>query len=172
VNTANADLIEGTALTDRISELTARYPKMYATIGYPGHENDQLFEAGYDHPGNETSCEYCDTNPLITRPNRNGNEPCIRYGLIASGYWVVRHGGTRERLRRRLDVLCFETEAAGLTNSFLCLVIRGICDYAGSHKRKLWQPYTVATAAAYTKQLLLMIPEAELQDQDYFAKPT
>jgi nucleoside phosphorylase len=165
-------LTEGTALTARISELAARYPKMYATIGYPGHENDQLFEAGYDHPGNETSCEYCDTNQLITRPNRTGNEPCIHYGLIASGNWVMRHGGTRERLRREMDVLCFEMDATGLMNSFPCLVIRGICDYADSHKTELWQPYAAATAAAYTKELLLMIPEAEMQDQDYFAKPT
>jgi nucleoside phosphorylase len=31
-------------------------------------------------------------------------------------------------------VLCFEMEAAGLMNAFPCLVIRGICDHADSHK--------------------------------------
>jgi nucleoside phosphorylase len=30
--------------------------------------------------------------------------------------------------------------AAGLMNSFLSLVIRGICDYADSHESKRWQP--------------------------------
>jgi hypothetical protein len=34
------------------------------------------------------------------------------------------------------DVLCFEIDAAGLINSFSCLVICGICDYANSHKNK------------------------------------
>jgi nucleoside phosphorylase len=59
-------------------------------------------------------------------------------------------------------VLCFEMEAAGLMNSFPCLVVRGICDYADSHKNKRWQPYAVATAAAYAKEVLSVIPPAEV----------
>jgi nucleoside phosphorylase len=42
-------------------------------------------------------------------------------------------------------------------DSFPCLVIRGICDYADSHKNKIWQPYAAATAAAFAKELLLVI---------------
>lgn len=38
-----------------------------------------------------------------------------------------------------------------------CLIIRGICDYADSHKNKAWQPYAASVAAAYAKELLLMI---------------
>jgi nucleoside phosphorylase len=38
-------------------------------------------------------------------------------------------------------------EAAGLMNSFPCLVIRGICDYANSHKNKQWQAHAAGTAA-------------------------
>ena len=70
----------------------------------------------------------------------------------------MRHGGTRERWRRESDVLCFEMEGAGLMNTFPCLVIRGICDYADSHKNKRWQEYAAATAAAYAKELLYVIP--------------
>ncbi|CAF9922088.1 hypothetical protein IMSHALPRED_005331 [Imshaugia aleurites] len=52
-------------------------------------------------------------------------------------------------------------EAAGLMDTFPCLVIRGICDYADSHKNDRWQPYAAATAAAYAKDLLLeMAPKA------------
>jgi transcription initiation factor TFIIIB Brf1 subunit/transcription initiation factor TFIIB len=47
-------------------------------------------------------------------------------------------------------------------NSFPCLVIRGICDYADSHKNKRWQPYAAGTAAAYAKELLSMIPPAKV----------
>ena len=53
-------------------------------------------------------------------------------------------------------------EAAGLMNSFPCLVIRGICDYADSHKNKKWQHYAAATAAAYAKELLSILPPAEI----------
>ena len=53
-------------------------------------------------------------------------------------------------------------EAAGLMDESPCLVIRGICDYADSHKNKRWQPYAAATAAAYAKELLSIIPTAEV----------
>jgi hypothetical protein len=48
-----------------------------------------------------------------------------------------------------------------LMNSFPCLVIRGICDYADSHKNKRWQPHAAATAAACAKEVLSVIPPAE-----------
>jgi hypothetical protein len=48
-------------------------------------------------------------------------------------------------------------EAAGLMNDFPCLAIRGICDYADSHKNKEWQGYAAAVAAAYAKELLLVV---------------
>jgi len=49
-------------------------------------------------------------------------------------------------------------EAAGLMNSFPCIVIREICDYADSHKNDRWQLYAAATAAAYAKELLGYVP--------------
>lgn len=59
-------------------------------------------------------------------------------------------------------VLCFEMEAAGLVNSFPCLVIRGICDYADSHENKRWQGYAAGTAAACAKEVLSAIPAADV----------
>jgi nucleoside phosphorylase len=53
-------------------------------------------------------------------------------------------------------------EAAGLMDDFPCLVIRGICDYADSHKNKRWQPYAAATAAAYAKELLNVISATQV----------
>jgi nucleoside phosphorylase len=37
---------------------------------------------------------------------------------------------TRDRLRKKLNVLCFEMEAAGLVGNVPCLVVRRICYYA------------------------------------------
>ena len=48
-------------------------------------------------------------------------------------------------------------EAAGLMNSYPCLIIHSVCDYADSHKTKEWQGYTSAVAAAYAKELLFCI---------------
>jgi hypothetical protein len=77
---------------------------------------------------------------------------------------TAKHGATRDRLRQELDILCFEMEAAGLMDSFPCLVIRGICDYADSHKNKRWQAYAAATAAAFSKDLLNIIPDNQVAD--------
>ena len=46
-------------------------------------------------------------------------------------------------------------------NIFPCLMIRGICDYADSHKNKKWQPYAAGAAAAYAKEVLSVIPSLE-----------
>jgi hypothetical protein len=55
-------------------------------------------------------------------------------------------------------LVAFITFLPGLMDAFPCLVIRGICDYADSHKNKVWQPYAAATAACYAKELLQIIP--------------
>ena len=69
-----------------------------------------------------------------------------------------------DRVSRELGgVLCFEMEAAGLTNSFPCLAIRGICDYADSHKNKTSQALAAAAAAACAKEILSVIPTVEME---------
>ncbi|KAH8685436.1 kinesin light chain [Tricladium varicosporioides] len=122
--------------------------------------SDELFEAEYTHVGGD-SCTSCAATRKIQRKERMDNTPTVHYGTIASGNQVMRDGATRDQISSEFgEVLCFEMEAAGLMNSFPCLVVRGICDYADSHKNKRWQPYAAGTAAAYAKELLLVIPAA------------
>ncbi|KAF2192459.1 purine and uridine phosphorylase [Zopfia rhizophila CBS 207.26] len=122
---------------------------------------DVLFEATYNH-GQGATCEQCSRERVIHRTARR-TEMTIHYGTIASGNQVMKDGVTRDRLSAELGgVLCFEMEAAGLMNHFPCLVVRGICDYADSHKNKAWQPYAAATAAACAKGILSVIPAAEV----------
>lgn len=126
-------------------------------------DHDTLFEAGSNHIGG-SMCEKCDRNKLVKRKPRADQEIVIHYGSIASGSQVMRDGVERDRLSSELGgVLCFEMEAAGLMNILPCLVIRGICDYADSHKNKAWQPYAARMAAAYAKELLSRIPISELK---------
>ncbi|KAL2374206.1 hypothetical protein RJ035_001257 [Blastomyces gilchristii] len=42
-------------------------------------------------------------------------------------------------------------------------VIRGVCDYADSHKNKEWQPYAAVTATAHMRELLETIPASEVK---------
>jgi nucleoside phosphorylase len=125
---------------------------------------DVLFDADYNHVGG-AACEQCSKERVWERPSRDSQEIMIHYGTIASGDKVMRDGSTRDRVSSELGgVLCFEMEAAGLMNSFPCLVIRGICDYADSHKNKRWQGYAAGTAAACAKEVLLVIPTAEVAE--------
>ena len=120
----------------------------------PGKAKDLLFRADYVCKRDGQTCTECDRKQLVTRPNRDEEKPVIHYGNIASGSSVVRNAIKRDELARDHGALCVEMEAAGLMDEFDCLVIRGICDYADSHKNKEWQPYAAAAAAAYAKELL------------------
>ncbi|KAH0558830.1 hypothetical protein GP486_004529 [Trichoglossum hirsutum] len=123
--------------------------------------SDILFEATYKHVGG-AECEECSRLRIVDRQPR-GEEIMIHYGTIASGNQVMQDSAIRDRLSSELGgVLCFDMEAAGLMNNFPCLVVRGICDYADSHKNKRWQAYAAGTAAACAKEILSVIPAAKV----------
>jgi nucleoside phosphorylase len=157
VTKAQANQLQGTSkLLEHISKLRD-LPQF--TRGAAGP--DILFEATYNHEGGST-CESCSAEKQVIRQPRSNEEPVVHYGIIASGNQVIKDAAQRDRVSKEFGgVLCFEMEAAGLMSSFQCLVIRGICDYADSHKNKKWQAYAAGTAAACAKEVLSMIPPAE-----------
>jgi nucleoside phosphorylase len=132
---------------------------------HQGLDNDRLFKASCDHVP-EPDCRGCDTAGEVQREPRDTTDPEIHYGTIASGNTLVKDAAARDRVVADVgeDCICFEMEAAGLMNHFPCLVIRGICDYADSHKNDRWQRYASATAAAYAMELLAHVPAAEVQE--------
>ncbi|KAF2825325.1 purine and uridine phosphorylase [Ophiobolus disseminans] len=125
---------------------------------------DALFEAAYDHEGGPT-CNKCKAERQEARqPRDTEEEVVVHYGTIASGNQVMKSAAERDKVSAELGgALCFEMEAAGLMNSFPCLVVRGICDYADSHKNKRWQPYAAGAAAAYAKEVLSVIPPSMVE---------
>lgn len=158
-------LVGDSQIPNFLSEMLTRKPKMRPTFSYQGAQNDRLYSANYDHVEavNELDeCQRCDPGHLLPRPPRVTEDAEIHYGIIASGNQVIKHGLTRDYLRAEFGALCLEMEAAGLMQSFPCLVIRGICDYSDSHKNNRWQHYASATAAAYAKELLLNIPATQI----------
>lgn len=150
-------LRKGSAIGQNVAKMLELNPPMKDSYQFPGPEHDQLFQAEYDHESGARYCDSCNKNNLVIREPREAS-PVVHYGLIGSANRVIRNGPTRETLRQERGIICFEMEAAGLMDTFPCLVVRGICDYADTHKNERWQPYAAATAAAYAKELLEIIP--------------
>ncbi|RMZ39355.1 serine/threonine-protein kinase ripk4 [Aspergillus flavus] len=126
-------------------------------FGFPGREHDLLFRREYRHPEEGEDCSNCDRTQIVDRDPRPDDGPSIHYGLIASADLTMQDPKFRDALRKSEKVLCFEKEAAGLMDRFPCIAIRGISDYADTHKCKKWQPYAAVAAAAYAKDLLAVI---------------
>ncbi|RKK24130.1 hypothetical protein BFJ66_g15940 [Fusarium oxysporum f. sp. cepae] len=138
---------------------------------YQGAANDRLFDSKNHHVGG-SNCDKCDSAWEVERDQRESTEPEIHYGIIASGSKLIKDAATRDSLLEDTgrQCLCVEMEAAGLMDRFPCLVIRGICDYADSHKNDRWQRYAAATAAAFAVELLEYVPVGQLEATQKVAK--
>jgi nucleoside phosphorylase len=66
----------------------------------------------------------------------------------------MKSGEHRDHLVQSEGVIGFEMEGAGVWNITSCIIIKGVCDYADSHKNKAWQGYAAATGAATAKAFL------------------
>lgn len=156
-----------------LAEMESRNPYMFQPrpnnpgFRHQGLENDRLFNANYEHaPGRD--CKNCLREEEVEREARGTTEPVFHFGVIASGNTLVKDAAGREELLNHIpdECICYEMEAAGLMNSFPCLVIRGSSDYSDSHKNDRWQRYAAATAAAFGKELLGVIPEKDVEIAD------
>ncbi|OAA34908.1 Nucleoside phosphorylase domain protein [Beauveria brongniartii RCEF 3172] len=126
---------------------------------YPGMAKDRLFSATYRHIGDKQSCDEARCSGELVPRSRLKNDgsnlqPAIHFGLVASGDTVMKSGEHRDAIVAREKVIAFEMEGAGVWGTFPCILIKGACDYADSHKSKQWQAYAAATAAACTKAFL------------------
>ncbi|KAK5991131.1 hypothetical protein PT974_09409 [Cladobotryum mycophilum] len=148
-----------------------------ANYKYPGIDKDKLFPPEYLHI-HRSKCQLCGTTPpghchsaakascadlecndshLVQREGLLGDEeftPAIFVGGIGSGNAVMRSGEDRDRFAAQHELIAFEMEGAGAWEQLPCLVIKGVCDYADSHKNKEWQDFAAATAASVARAVL------------------
>jgi len=145
-----------------LSQMLAESQRL-STYARPSVDLDILFEPDYPHASGESTCAKCDRSKTVARKPRPSTLPEIHYGLIASGDRVVKSAAKRDLARQVVgDILCFEVEAAGIATEFSCITIRGISDYADSHKNGAWQCYAAAAAAACAKALLSYLDPEKL----------
>ncbi|KAI1171843.1 hypothetical protein F4777DRAFT_563920 [Nemania sp. FL0916] len=153
---------------------------------YPGATEDRLFEPLYRHKHqNQPECTQCtapesmcdraristcdtlgcDVTQLVARQRHshiasdsNNWLPEIHFGAYGSGDRVMKSGEHRDEIAEREEIIAFEMEGAGVWEVFPCVIIKGVCDYADSHKNKKWQDYAAVTAAACLKGFLEIWP--------------
>lgn len=139
--------MEGSAIPQYLQALAERWPRLASKYLRSATLEDVLFLNDYHHvkkaddhddasdkvDESQEDCRECDKTKAVSRKARDMH---IHYGLIASGNQVIKDADRRDEINAMLGggTLCFEMEAAGLMNDFPCLVIRGICDYAGKIK--------------------------------------
>ncbi|KAF5986977.1 ankyrin protein [Fusarium bulbicola] len=174
--------LEGTKIPSYLEEVKKKWPMLASKFLRNDSLKDVLFKASYSHVKKSTlggegggqesddededeeheSCHLCDKSMTVKRPPR---DMVVHYGLIASGDGLIKGATARNKLNKDLGghVLCIEMEAAGVMNHFPCLVIRGICDYADSHKNKDWQEHAAIVAAAFAKELLQHVQADDIQ---------
>lgn len=155
---------------------TAKMERRRADYRYLGTAEDKLYPPAYVHK-HRTSCDSCTTSDtfcesaseapcalagcgstdLVVREHtvEEANfSPEIFIGRVGSGNTVMKSGEDRDRIASAHNIIAFEMEGAGAWDEVPCIVVKGICDYADSHKNKAWQDFAAATAAAVTKAIL------------------
>ncbi|KAI9043960.1 5'-methylthioadenosine/S-adenosylhomocysteine nucleosidase family protein [Aspergillus affinis] len=147
-------------------------------VGYPGVEKDCLYQSKYRHKHlGSAHCAVCSAYRVSTDPvcketramscqelgcrdkflvhrmrlqasSTSPPKPKIHFGLVGSGDTVMKSGEHRDTTATMHNLVAFEMEASGIWDCLPCLVIKGVCDYADSHKNKYFQNYAATTAAA------------------------
>jgi len=125
---------------------------------------DPVCEEALESPCSELQCDESQLLPRHrlemkkenARLGRNDElqKPAIHFGSIASGDTVMKSGEDRDAIAEMDNVIAFEMEGVGIWDSLPCIIIKGVCDYADSHKNKTWQNFATATAASAMKAIL------------------
>ncbi|KAF4966342.1 hypothetical protein FSARC_5970 [Fusarium sarcochroum] len=162
----------------------AKGKRRAANYQYPGADKDHLFNSSYLHKHHSTcntcsdssdnvceasrklSCRElgCDEQQLIQRDrltSKDAQDPFVFIGHLGSGDAVIKSGQERDRLAQAHNLIAFEMEGAGVWDEIPCIIVKGVCDYADSHKNKDWQNFAAATAAALSKALIEEYPKTD-----------
>ncbi|KAM0239457.1 hypothetical protein ACHAP5_008379 [Fusarium lateritium] len=163
-----------------VAREASKKKRRQASYQYPGTKEDKLYPATYAHrhrkwcsvcaDGPDAFCKSastascaeagCDSASLTIRERLEeiipGGDfrPEVFIGRIGSGNTVMKSGEDRDQIATQNNLIAFEMEGAGVWDEVPCIVVKGICDYADSHKNKAWQDFAAATAAAVAKAIL------------------
>ncbi|EJT74241.1 hypothetical protein GGTG_08084 [Gaeumannomyces tritici R3-111a-1] len=137
-------------MDENLEVLRKGHPGLRAS--YPTASADVLYRPSYRHQKKGMSCSEAGCGlDGGSRPS----EPRVHFGWTASADKVMSDGKERDRVAGSLKTVNFEMEGEGVAEKFPdCIVIKGVADYADSHKDDGWRRYAAATAAACASAFL------------------
>ena len=147
---------------------------------YPGQDKDLLFEPEYLHrhrsPANHSILmPCCERGPCgivrkskcatmgcrgehVNRVRSNIHDlawkPNIHFGCVATGDCVMRSARQRDEQSKAHNIIAFEMEGAGAWGDGSCIIIKGVSDYADSHRTDEFRLCAALAAASCTKAVL------------------
>lgn len=167
--------LNGHHIQQTISQMLNRNRRLRKKYAMPDPQSDVLFDASFLHADSGEPCMHScvELGRIVKRKPRDptADHPVIHYGLVASADVLMNDAIMRDYIAKEEQILCFEMEAAGLMDHFQCVVIRGICDYSDTHKNDVWQGYAAATAAAYAREMLGVLPHSGAATQTIRVNP-
>ncbi|EXK77918.1 hypothetical protein FOQG_17384 [Fusarium oxysporum f. sp. raphani 54005] len=169
-------------IMDFLKQLQQAAPAKYK---YPGAGKDRLYQHDYPHfceqcrmNQNLACCECrklpcdelgCGNDHLVQRDRIDykrkleddgradeAQTPNVIPGPVVSTEDVLRDPDKRDNLGTK-GTVAIEMEADAVCEAFPCIVIKGVSDYADSHKNDAYQDYASATAASATMVMLVIL---------------
>ena len=164
----------------------------YGGFKYPGTDKDRLYKTHYRHKHHQQKdpcetcrncnehedevckaaldapCEVLGCSEVVPRRRLEESsampELLVHFGVVASGDAVMKSGYHRDEIVANTGekIIAFEMEGAGVWDTLPTLVIKGVSDYADSHKRDDWQKFASARAAACMKAIIEEWAEVDL----------
>jgi nucleoside phosphorylase len=113
---------------------------------------EQICEEALEKDCNELDCDQGEQ--VRCREASEAIQVSIHIGPVASADTIIKSGQHRDEIVSKEKVIGFEMEGAGVWDNVPCIIIKGVCDYADSHKNKVWQAYAAATGASVAKAFL------------------
>ncbi|EPS35589.1 hypothetical protein H072_10985 [Dactylellina haptotyla CBS 200.50] len=132
-------------------------------IGEPCEMNKHICQGARISSCEELKCD----RSQIDIDSRRKPKPSIHFGPVASGDKIMRSATVRDEIARKEQVIAFDMEAAGAWDYLPCLLIKGVSDYADSHKNKNWQNYAALTAAVCVKAVLEQWVTTEKRSKEF-----
>ncbi|KAL3438194.1 nucleoside phosphorylase domain-containing protein [Aspergillus tetrazonus] len=133
------------ASQERLQESLSRHLAVIQekqNAAYPGLDKDILWQSTYEHIPSGCQCcmDVANIDGFVVSRRRTSNaispSPRLHFGLIASGDTVVKSATYRDEVAACNGVLAYEMELTGIWDNIPCILIKGVADYADSHKSK------------------------------------